>query len=72
MWTVGESNPRLRNANAAHYHYAKGPSRDIILKLEVKFAIRYWLLAISKLLIGGWGFFLSTFYIEEFDAVSSE
>lgn len=25
MWTEGESNPRLGNANAMYYHYTTGP-----------------------------------------------
>ena len=28
---MGESNPRIRNANAAHYHCANGPYGGVIL-----------------------------------------
>ena len=33
---MGESNPRTRNANAVHYHYANGPVRIKNSKYKVK------------------------------------
>ncbi len=32
LWTVGESNPRPRNANAVHYRCANGPANAAYLR----------------------------------------
>ena len=45
VWTVGESHPRIRNANAAHYYYANGPSLEF-LTMEV----RSWFLKVDYLM----------------------